>query len=81
MHIGYSDWPPSRGLRSLLAIDSTVAIYVLEELQVPLGLRSLKAARPLYPRSLYPMGTVLSLLAHQHPFSIHIYFEMLSSQC
>ena len=42
-----------------VAIDSAVAIYVMQELQVPLGLRSLQPARPLYPRSLYPMGTVL----------------------
>ena len=35
VHIGYSDWPVE------VAIDSTVAIYVLRELQVPLGLRVL----------------------------------------
>ena len=36
--IGYNDWPPSAGLRSLL--DSAVAIYVTTEVQAPLGMRS-----------------------------------------
>ena len=45
---------------------------VMQELQVPLGLRSLYAARPLYPRLLYPMGTVLNWMLY---FQAHVTAE------
>ena len=36
--------------------------YVITEVRVPLGIRSLKvAARPLYPRLLYTMGTICQI--------------------
>ena len=44
-----------------VAIDSAVAIYVMTEVRVTLGMRLQYAARPLYPRSLYPMDTILRL--------------------
>ena len=48
--IGYSDWPPSRGLRSLQTVRGR---YLCSD-RGPrfMGLRSLQAARPLYTRLL-----------------------------
>ena len=42
-----------------VVIDSAVAIYEMSEVRVILGMRSLKAARPLHPRSIYPKDAVL----------------------
>ena len=37
-----------------------LAIFVITGDRIQLGMRPLQAARPQYPRSLYPTGTVLS---------------------
>ena len=66
VHIGYSDWPSSQGVE--VAIDSAVAIYVMLELQVPLGLRSLRyRQRGRYIQGRYIQWALYFNGVHRYP--------------